>query len=179
MVCSKCSFKDKNEKIFFERPLCNFCSLFVPDDEILFMEYLNEKVDWRNLETFRKNLDKKGKRYKDGMFKRAKKGIHVTRPPLGYSSQGNDLVLNENASKVHSLFRTFLNKKYSLNFLAKDFGVSTNGLKKILTNRTYLGEVKFDGRIFKANHKPLISPEIFYAVQRKLKEEYLKPKKFN
>jgi len=111
------------------------------------------------------------------MFKRAKKGIHVTRPPLGYSSQGNDLVLNENASKVHLLFRTFLNKKYSLNFLAKDFGVSTNGLKKILTNRTYLGEVKFDGRIFKANHKPLISPEIFYAVQRKLKEEYLKPKK--
>ena len=40
---------------------------------------------------------------------------------------------NEEASKVHSLFKTFLNRNYSLNSLAKNFSLSVNGLKKVLT----------------------------------------------
>ena len=36
-----------------------------------------------------------------------------------------------------------------------------NGLKKILKNRTYLGEVKFAGNLYKSNHPAIINPEIF------------------
>jgi hypothetical protein len=60
--------------------------------------------------------------------------------------------------------------------LSKNFHLSVPGLKKILTNRTYLGEVKFDGKIYKGDHSSIINPEIFYAVARKLKT-YLRPRK--
>jgi hypothetical protein len=31
-----------------------------------------------------------------------------------------------------------------------------------------LGEIKFAGKLSKCPHSPIISPEIFYAVQRKI-----------
>ena len=68
------------------------------------------------------------------------------------------------------IFKTFLERDYSLNSLAKNYSLSVNGIKKILQNRTYLGEIKFAGSLHKGNHQPIISPEIFYAVQRKLKD---------
>jgi site-specific DNA recombinase len=108
------------------------------------------------------------------MAGKAEKGLTMNRPPLGYSIKEKNLILNEESSKVHSIFTVFLKKNYSLNSMAKHYGLSVNGLKKILTNRTYLGEIKFNKQIFKGNHKPLVSPEIFYAVQRKLKEDVLR-----
>lgn len=177
MVCKKCGYLDKNEKSFFGQNLCSFCSKFAPKKIILFQEYLDEKTDWKSVEPYRKYLGILEINKKEGMQKVAKKGLLVTRPPLGYDVQAGDLVQNEEASKVHSLFKTFLNRKYSLNSLAKNFGLSVNGIKKILTNRTYLGEIKFDGNLYESNHEPIISPEIFYAVQRKLKEEYVRPRK--
>jgi DNA invertase Pin-like site-specific DNA recombinase len=110
------------------------------------------------------------------MEKMATIGRLQTRPPLGYDVINGNLTPNEDAVRVHSLFKTFLARKYSLNSLAKNFSLSVNGLKKVLTNRTYLGEIKFNGRIHKGNHQSIINPEIFYAVQRKLKD-YLKPRK--
>ena len=112
------------------------------------------------------------------MEKMANIGRIVTRAPLGYDVVNGNLIPNEDAVRVHSLFRTFLNRKYTLTSLSKNFSLSINGLKKILTNRTYLGEIKFDGKIHKGEHQQLISPEIFYAVQRKLKT-YLRPRKKN
>ena len=105
------------------------------------------------------------------MNKKAKSGFLVTRAPLGYDVVDGKLVPNQDSAKIYSLFKTFLNKDYSLNSLAKNYALSVNGLKKVLSNRTYLGEIKFSGQIHKANHKKLIEPEIFYAVQRKLKEK--------
>jgi site-specific DNA recombinase len=110
------------------------------------------------------------------MKEKASAGKIMTRPPLGYTTKDGVLIPNEKASKVHSLFKTFLNRNYSLNSLAKNFSLSVNGLKKVLTNRTYLGEIKFDGKIYNGDHEMLISPEIFYAVQRKL-QDYLRPRK--
>ena len=110
------------------------------------------------------------------MDKKASEGDLVTRPPKGYEVIAGKLIPNKDASKIHSLFRTFINRNYSLNSLARNFTLSTNGVKKILTNRTYLGEIKFNGKIHKGNHQAIISPEIFYETQRKLKS-YLKPRK--
>ncbi|MFA5061189.1 MAG: recombinase family protein [Candidatus Pacearchaeota archaeon] len=176
MVCKKCGYQDPKEVKIFGSPLCQVCASFAPEEITLFQDYISEKVDWKKLETFRKYNQSKGKRQKSGMSKKAVKGEIVTRPPKGYSVIDGELHPNEDAVKIHSLFKTFLARNYSLNSMAKNFSLSVNGIKKVLTNRAYLGEVKFDGRIYKGNHQPIISPEIFYAVQRKLKT-YLKPRK--
>ncbi len=170
MVCEKCGYSDKKEVVKFRFPLCQICNFFSPDDEDNFTFYINEKVDWRTLETFRKYGQRIGSKQKAGMVEKAKQGEVMSRVALGYSLIDKKLVENEDASKVHSIFKEYLETNISLNKLSKKFGLSVNGLKKVLKNRTYLGEVKFNGQIYKSNHKPLISPEIFYAVQRKMKE---------
>ena len=168
MVCEKCGYIDKSEKEVFGKKLCSVCSCFVPEKE-KFDEYLQEKLDWKILETFRKHNQKKGNAQKLGMNEKAKQGKIVTRSPLGYNIVDGKLEINQDSSKVHSLFKIFLEKDYSLNSLSKNYGLSVNGLKKVLQNRTYLGEIKFAGKLNKGNHSPIISQEIFYAVQRKLK----------
>lgn len=132
------------------------------------MFYLNEKVDWRTLETFRKYGQEIGSKQKAGMEFKAKQGKLMSRAALGYTLNNGHLEENQDASKVHSIFKEYLENDISLNKLSKKWDLSVNGLKKVLKNRTYLGEIKFDGQIYKSNHKQLISPEIFYAVQRKL-----------
>ncbi|MFH0712218.1 MAG: recombinase family protein [archaeon] len=176
MTCKKCGYIDKKEKTIFGSPLCGICAAFAPEKIYDFQNYISEKIDWEKLDTFRKYNQSKGQKQKQGMQKMASVGKLVTRAPLGYDVTNGNLIPNENAIRVHSLFKTFLARNYSLNSLAKNFSLSINGLKKVLTNRTYLGEIKFDGKIHKADHQPLISPEIFYAVQRKLKT-YLRPRK--
>lgn len=170
MVCEKCEYKDKNEADKFGVKLCRICLMFAPEAEDDFKKYVSEKLDWKSLETFRKYGQSTGSRQKYGMNEKAKQGKIMTRVALGYSLVNEELVPNEDSSKVHSLFKTFLEQNYSLNNMSKHYGLSVNGLKKILKNRTYLGEVKFAGNLYKANHKPIINPEIFYAVQRKLAE---------
>ena len=172
MVGEKCNYIDRSEKKMFNINLCTICSKFAPQNEHDFNSYVSEKIDWKILDTFRNS--KKQNRQKDEMTSKASEGILMSRPPLGYDVKDGKLIPNIDASRVHSLFKTFLARKYSLNSVAKNFALSTNGLKKVLTNRTYLGEIKFDVKIFKSTHRPLISAEIFYAVQRKLREDYLK-----
>jgi hypothetical protein len=175
MVCDKCGYNDKKEQEKLGKKLCSICFHFSPEEEIQFFQYCDEKLDWAIIDTYRKYGQVVGKKLKQGMEEKAKSGKAVTRAPLGYNIINGELVQNEQASRVHSLFTTFLEKDYSLNSLSKHYGLSVNGLKKVLTNRTYLGEVKFSGKLSKGNHQPLISPEIFYAVQRKLKEKFYKP----
>jgi len=171
MVCEKCGYKDPRECEKFGKKLCRICFHFAPEEKDKFDQYVNEKIDWKYLDTFRKYNQSLGERLKGGMDEKAKQGKLMTRAPLGYNVVNGELEMNEDSAKVHSLFKTFLEKDYSLNSLAKNYGLSVNGLKKVLTNRTYLGEIKFNGKLNKGNHKPIISQEIFYAVQRKLKEK--------
>lgn len=176
MGCAKCGYKDKKEVTIFGKTLCRFCAQFAPQEISDFQSYILETVDWKFLDTFRKYGQSRANSQKSGMRKSALGGLVVTRAPLGYDVIDGNLVQNEDASRVHSLFKAFLDRDYSLNSMAKNFGLSVNGIKKVLTNRTYLGEIKFDSQIFKGHHKGIISPEIFYAVQRKLKG-MLRPRK--
>lgn len=176
MPCKKCNYTEKKEIKIFGSPLCKVCATFAPSNPKDFQEYIAEKIDWKILDTFRTLGHAPGIKQKKGMEKMAQIGKIQGRPPLGYEVINGNLTLNKEAIKVRSLFRTFLAKNYSLNSLAKNFSLSVNGLKKILTNRTYLGEIKFDSKIHKGDHQAIINPEIFYAAQRKLKT-YLNPRK--
>lgn len=175
MVCKKCGYRDKREVKKQGGNFCQICATFVPEDKMKFERYISEEIDWRSIDSFRRHGQLPGVRQKKGMHKKALGGALVTRAPLGYDVKEGKLVPNEDSAKIHSLFKTFLNKDLSLNALSKNYGLSVNGLKKILQNRTYLGEIKFDGQLHKSDHKKLLSPEIFYAVQRKL-QGYLRPR---
>lgn len=171
MVCKKCGYKDIKELSLFGSSLCRFCFSNAPKDIENFQNYVLEKIDWRILDTFRKYGQFPGKNQKDGMNKKAILGKIMARVPTGYSPLDGNLVLNQDASKVHNLFKKFSEQEGSLSSFARDFGFSANGLKKLLTNRTYLGEIKFNGQIYKGKHERLVSPELFYAVQRKLENK--------
>lgn len=110
-----------------------------------------------------------GERTKFAMDKQAREGNLVTRAPYGYTIIDKKLVPDKNTSFiVPELFEDFLREKTSLTRLAKKYGFSVNGLKKVLANQSYLGKIKFDGQTHKGEHQPLVSWTLFNHVQNKL-----------
>ena len=111
-----------------------------------------------------------GDRTKFGMERKAKEGGFITRAPRGYKIVDKQLIPDDGqGSELNQIFKKFLEQNISLTQLAKQHNMTTSGIKKLLQNRTYLGEIKFAGQLSKGTHKPLVSPEIFYAVERKMK----------
>jgi len=107
-------------------------------------------------------------RTKFTMNSKFKDGNLVTRAPLGYKVENKHLIPDDNSYIIQEIYQTFLNTNISLTQLAKKYGLSVNGLKKVLTNETYLGKIKFGGETTQGKHTPLISKELFDKVQEKL-----------
>lgn len=167
-VCSKCGYSsDKNSRLF-GLLLCDFCSYFAPSSKEDFFNYISEKVNCEEIETFRKEDKLRNSRQKKGMVKKAKEGKVMTRAPFGYRILNNSLIKAENFKVVENIFLEFQNNKISLNKLAKKYGFSVNGIKKILRNFTYIGKIKFDGEVHDGIHEPILSSTLFNHVQDKL-----------
>ena len=110
-----------------------------------------------------------GDRTKFGMARKAKEGGFITKAPKGYKIVNKNLTVDpEKEQEVREIFKKYLETDISLTQLGKQHNMTTAGIKKLLQNTTYIGEIKFSGQIHKGLHKPIINPEIFYAVQRKL-----------
>ena len=114
----------------------------------------------RNVTSERTRFTMKQKFHNGGM---------ITRAPLGYKLINKSLFPTENSYIVQEIYQTYLNNNISLTQLAKKYNLSTNGLKKVLTNETYLGKVKLSGEITKGKHTALISQDLFDKVQEKLR----------
>lgn len=150
--------------------LCSICHYYSPDDEEDFKEYLSEKINGSILDTFRKSKKSISKRSKRGMIKKASSGNPITRAPWGYKIENKKLIHTEHSYQVQEVFQEFLNTETSLTKLAKKYGFSVNGLKKILRNQAYLGKIKFDKQIHPGIHQALISSTLFNHVQNKLEK---------
>ena len=166
--CVKCGHKSGKNQKKFGVILCNVCYHFFPDGEEEFKQYINEKIDGDLLETFRKSSKPIGKRQKKAMVKKASQGNLMSRAPFGYKVENGGLVPAENFMEVEEIFEEFLTKNINLTKLADKHNFSINGLKKILTNFTYIGKIKFDKQIHQGSHKPLVSSTLFNHVQNKL-----------
>ena len=105
---------------------------------------------------------------KKGMLKKASQGKLMSRPAVGYSFIDGKLVPAQNFREVEEIFEKFLTENISLTQLAKKHNFSVNGLKKVLTNFTYVGKIKFNNQIHQGTHKPIISSTLFNHVQNKL-----------
>jgi len=185
-TCQKCGYKGMSDELEVHHiklrvtggddnednlvTLCFICHYFAPDEKEDFEEYLKEKIDGNVLDTFRKSAKSISKRTKKGMSEKSKKGELVSRAPLGYKTVNKQLVPVEGPSQIEEIFQIFLKNKISLTQLGKRYGLSVNGLKKVLTNQTYLGKIKFDKQIYPGTHKPLISSTLFNHVQNKLEK---------
>ena len=115
-----------------------------------------------------KKLKNRGEIQKQGMVKKAIKGGVMSRAPFGYLIENKKLIPAENKDEIIDIFEEFLNNKISLRQLAEKHSLSVNGLKKILTNFTYIGKIKFNNQIFEGNHEPILSSTLFNHVQNKL-----------
>ena len=171
--CNKCGYYSPTGKGLevnkdFKIVLCSICNTFAPMDKSAFEKYMLEKIEWQTIETFRKFEVNKASHlpHKKGMIRRAKQGKLVARPPFGYEVVDGELILNEDSENVRLIFQEFLAGK-SLNRISKTYGISVNGVKKILKNFTYLGKIRFDNQVSQGSHEPLVSPELFNEVQRK------------
>ena len=102
------------------------------------------------------------------MERAVRTGRIVSRAPFGYRFHGKNLVPADNFREVEEIFENFLNEKISLRQLSKKHKLSVNGLKKILTNFTYIGKVKFNKSLFQGEHQQIISSTLFNHVQDKL-----------
>jgi len=115
-----------------------------------------------------------GERTKFSMDKKARDGGLVSRAPFGYKIEDKKLIPKEDSYLVQELFQDFLNNEISLTKLSQKYKLSVNGLKKILTNQTYLGKIKFDGQTHQGTHQTLISSTLFNHVQNKLEKLRIK-----
>ncbi|GIU68482.1 MAG: hypothetical protein KatS3mg001_332 [Candidatus Pacearchaeota archaeon] len=170
MICEKCGFKSIYKKKF-GIPLCEICYYFSPNDEKSFFNYVEEKIDYSVLETYR---NKKPNPQKKGMFEKAKKGLVVSRAPLGYKIIEGKLIPSEKSKEVFDIFNEFVNENISLNKLAKKHNLSVNGLKKVLRNFTYIGKIKFNKQVFQGSHEPIVPIVLFNKAQDKLEKLNLK-----
>ncbi len=167
--CAKCGYECQgNNK--FGLVFCDVCIKFCPDNPDEIDEYIKEKIDSNALDSFRKYAKTRGQNQKKGMIKKALQGQVVSRAPFGYELKDKKLVPTQNSKEVEEIFEEFLEPKTTLNKLSKKHNFSVNGLKKVLTNFTYIGKIKFNNQIFNGNHQPLISSILFNKVQDKLEK---------
>jgi len=117
----------------------------------------------------------RGEIQKKGMIQKSLLGKVMSRAPFGYKIINNELVIDqEDSKKIEEIFNEFLNNEISLNKLSEKYGFSVNGIKKILTNFTYIGKVKFDNQIHDGRHQPIISAILFNKIQDKLEKLKIK-----
>jgi len=127
-------------------------------------ENLRLKKELERLKQFQEN-----KRH--GMEKKASQGNLMSRPAFGYTLDSDGkLIPAQNSEEIREIFEEFLNEKISLRQLSQKHNFSVNGLKKILTNFTYIGKVKFGGLVHDGKHTPIISSTLFNKVQDKFEK---------
>ena len=119
---------------------------------------------------------------KEGHKKRVENGHFVTRPPIGYKNirengKARAIVHPENASKVRRIFELYayhgqtldsLNTKLGeegITYMASQPHWTRSHLYKILTDRSYIGDVKYQRNWYPGIHEPLIDKPTWDRVQ--------------
>ncbi len=116
-----------------------------------------------------------GERTSFGMMRKMEEGGSVTKPPFGYMMIDKKLEPDpKKEGLVQKIFEEFSTTNISLNKLAKKNNLTVNGLKKVLSNRTYVGEVKFAGKTRLGTHQPVVTAQLFERVQELLRNKRLR-----
>jgi len=111
---------------------------------------------------------------KKGMREKAEQGIYPSRPPLGYLNNRLERTIvidKQKAPIARWMFERYASGQHSLTSLRADlrheFGVDAakSYLDRLLKNPFYVGQFRWEGKLYKGTHKALVSPELFAQVQ--------------
>jgi len=130
-------------------------------------------------------------RIRDKMLERAKKGLwNCGYAPYGYKRENKKLVPEPQEAaivkKIYELFRSRGStadvyhqlKSEGINCRkGKSFDLS--GISHILKNVVYIGKVPYHSQIYKGEHSPIITEELFNSVQGLHKEKVKNSKVYN
>ena len=136
-------------------------------------------------------IDNLSEEVKKGMLEKAEQGGFPGKVPVGYinNEQTHEVDVDEaRAGFIRRLFELYASGEYSLTALrAKCIAVgfrtrrsekriSRSNLEKVLKNIFYTGHFYWDGNLYKGTHPPIVSAELFAAVQQAFKK-HNKPQK--
>ncbi len=149
-------------------------------------------IEWMD-EYYLINLSSEVRR---GMLEKASRGEAMTRGVLGYTLSGKTYIKNENAPIVENIFQSYLNgegmRAIALRLanegLVTSFGNPPDNrwVSYTLQNPVYIGKIRWskEGRsasrrkydsenllVIDAAHEPIISKDVWDAVQNKIKTE--------
>lgn len=88
-------------------------------------------------------------------------------------SSGIFRINEQEAEIVKEVFEHYLNAE-SMGRTAKHFEWTSNKVKRILVNKTYIGFIGYKGEWIQGKHKPIITLEQFDKVQEKIAQNALK-----
>jgi DNA invertase Pin-like site-specific DNA recombinase len=130
------------------------------------------------------------KNYVDNLSEEIKKGLqeqgeYPVKPPYGYQREGSKkIVLNmEKAPFVLRAYNLYADADKSLDKVSEQIyregfvysptkpKISKSQLEDILKNVFYTGVFMFKGRLYKGNHEPLISLDLFNKVKEAFKKD--------
>ncbi len=129
-------------------------------------------------------IDNLSEESRKGMLEKAEQGDYPSRAPLGYTNNKITRRIeidHDKADLVKRLFEWYATGNYSLKSLSdkvykEGLGYIKSGarfspgtMEKILKNHIYYGYFRWDKKIYKGNHTPIISMELFDKVQYQLK----------
>ena len=133
------------------------------------------------------------KSYSDNLIENIKRGIRqklrrgewLTKAPFGYVNNSKTRKIEPDPVKskiIVKAFEEFSTGKHTFGSLAEflaELGITTKygtplakaSVQRILTNQAYLGLVKHKGEYFEGSFEPILSPPLFEAVQKILKQK--------
>jgi len=103
--------------------------------------------------------------------KKVSVGETANRAPFGYTYQGKKLVPDdENSTKVRDIFKMWAS---GINYkaISEEFSIAPSTLYEIIKNPTYIGKIRYKGKLFNGQHKPLIDEETFMKINTDFKME--------
>src|SRR3989344_5570527 len=129
-------------------------------------------------------VDNLSENVKRGIRQKLRRGEWPTLAPFGYvnNSKIRNIEPDPIKSKVIQLaFKEFAEGKHTLGSLGlrfKEFGIESGNrtplaratIQRMLSNVAYIGLIKHNSEIYEAKYQPILSRQLFEAVQKKLKE---------
>jgi len=150
---------------------------FEPTPQGLFML----QVAFGQSKYYSDNLSENVKR---GIRQKLRRGEWPSKAPLGYVNNPKTRNIEPHPVKAKIILRAFeefSEGTYTLESLGKrlaEFGLESKNrtplakatIQRMLTNIAYIGLIKHGSEIYESNYQPILSRQLFEAVQKKLKE---------
>jgi|GEM_PF-937294 len=103
-----------------------------------------------------------------GMTEKAKEGGVVSKAAFGYVIKDGKLYVdNDKRKDVIDIFTDYVETNKSLNQIAREHKLTVSGLIKVLSNRIYIGDIKFK-ESYLGTHEVILDKELFEKAQAKL-----------